>query len=92
MIAYLGNLEPEAKGYTAEDIVRIAQEYKITRILKLKPEQLEELMKEMWDLNVLTSESGYYNFATEGFRDMLGGQQAILDAMQDYVEEGEVCN
>ena len=89
LIAYLCNMNSDAKGYTAEDLLRLAKEKNISRILKLKLEQLKELMNEMWDLNVLTAESDRFNFATESFRDMLGDQNKIEESLMVYEEEGD---
>ncbi|MDE5833907.1 MAG: hypothetical protein K2H26_00135, partial [Ruminococcus sp.] len=62
-------------------------EYKITRLLKLNREKIEELLNEMWDLNILSKEDEYYRFATEGFRELLGSKEQIEDGISKYIEE-----
>ena len=72
---------------TAEDILKVAKEYKITRILNIDHEKLEELLYEMWDLNVISKEENFYRFATEGFRELLGSRKQVEDEMSKYFEE-----
>jgi hypothetical protein len=88
LVAFLCITNP-AKGYSVEDICRLAKEYDMSRISSLKKEQVEELMNEMWSLNIFTSESGLFNFSTDGFRNLLGEQKDILEALQAYVKEGD---
>lgn len=87
ILAYLYYEMPAEKKYTAEDILRVAEEYRITRILKLDREKLEELLYEMWDLNIVSKEDNFYRFATEGFRELLGGRKQVEDEMGKYFEE-----
>ncbi len=89
IIAYLNYISPSPKGYTSECIFNIAEEYRITRITSLKKEQLEELLHEMWDLNLLSANGEYYVFATEGLREMLGSQENVEQKMSKYFGEGE---
>lgn len=89
ILSYLCYTEPSNKGYTIDDIVRIAETYDITRIKKISREQLQELLHEMWDLNVLSSEGDYYMFATESFREMLGKQEDVEKKMSEYFGEGD---
>ena len=87
ILAYLYYEMPTEKKYTVEDILRVAEEYKITRILNINREKLEELLYEMWDLNIISKEDNFYRFATEGFRELLGGRKQIEDEMGKYFEE-----
>lgn len=87
ILAYLYYEMPAEKKYTVEDILRVAEEYRITRILKLDREKLEELLYEMWDLNVISKEDNFYRFATEGFRELLGSRKQVEDEMDKYFEE-----
>lgn len=87
IIAYLYYAEPNDKGYTEADLLRIAEEYHINRVTSLKPEQLSEILNEMCDLNVITVMEGNYRFATDGFRKYLGNQDKIEKSMGDYFEE-----
>lgn len=87
IIAYLYYAEPNDKGYTEADLLRIAEEYRINRVTSLKPEQLSEILNEMCDLNVITVMDGNYRFATDGFRKYLGNQDKIEKSMGEYFEE-----
>lgn len=87
IIAYLYYAEPNDKGYTEADLLKIAEEYRINRVTSLKPEQLSEILNEMCDLNVITVMDGNYRFATDGFRKYLGNQDKIEKSMGEYFEE-----
>ncbi|MCM1133713.1 MAG: hypothetical protein NC340_09615, partial [Ruminococcus flavefaciens] len=89
VFSYLYYTSPSEKGYNIDDIIKVAEEYNLTRLKNAKREQLDELLHEMWDLNVLTNEGEYYRFATEGFREMLGGQDEIAKGIEEYTGEGE---
>lgn len=87
ILAYLYYELPSEKKYTLDDIIKVAKEYKVTRLLKLDKEKIEELMNEMWDLNVVSREDIYFRFATEGFRELLGSKKQVEDEMDKYFEE-----
>ena len=90
IIAYLLNTEYSENGYTVDEIMAAAGKQKISRIITLKKEQLEEFLQEMWDLNVLTvaiPNSQRYTFATDGFRDMLGNADDVELALAEYMDE-----
>lgn len=87
ILAYLYYEMPAEKKYTVEDILKVAKEYKITRILNIDREKLDELLYEMWDLNVISKEENFYRFATEGFRELLGRRKQVEDEMSKYFEE-----
>lgn len=87
IFAYLYYDLPTEKKYTIDDLMRVADEYKITRLLNLNKEKIEELLNEMWDLNILSKEDEYYRFATEGFRELLGSRKQVEDSISDYFEE-----
>ena len=88
LLSNLITTQPNENGYTPEEIFEIADHNAIQRITSLKPEQLRELLDEMWDLNILTSKDGRYSFATEGFREMLGDPAAVRDKIYEYFAEG----
>lgn len=87
IIAYLYYAEPNDKGYTEADLLKIAEEYRINRVTILKPEQLSEILNEMCDLNVITVMEGNYRFATDGFRKYLGNQEQVEKSISEYFEE-----
>ena len=87
IIAYLYYDAPNDKGYTQDDILKVAEEYKITRVLSWRPEQFSEILNEMYDLNVITVMDNYYRFATEGFRKFLGSRQKVENSISEYFEE-----
>lgn len=88
IFAFLCYESPAEKKYTIDDLMNVAEEYKITRLLVLSREQTEELLSEMCDLNILSVEDGYYRFATEGFRELLGSREQVENSMSEYFEEG----
>ncbi len=87
ILAYLYHERPDEKKYTVDDILKVAEEYRITRILTIDREKLEEFLYEMWDLNIISKEDNFYRFATEGFRELLGGKKQVEDEMGKYFEE-----
>ena len=87
ILAYLYYAEPNEKGYTESDMLKVAEEYRINRVTYLKPEQLSEILSEMCDLNVITVMDGNYRFVTDGFRKLLGSQETVEKSMGDYFEE-----
>lgn len=89
VLSFLCYTENSDKGYNMDDIFRIAENYDIKRLRNISREQLEELLHEMWDLNILTSEDEYYKFATKDFREMLGKQEAVEKSMSEYCGEDE---
>ena len=48
-------------------------------------EQITELFKEMWDLNILTSKDDFYMFSTEGFRELLGTREDVNTELSKYM-------
>lgn len=89
IIAYLYYTSPNDKGYAQDEILKVAKEYHITRVTTLKPEQFDEVLNEMWDLNVITVMDKKYRFATDGFRKLLGNQETVEKAMEEYLDEGD---
>lgn len=87
IFAYLCYESPNEKKYTVDDLMRVAEEYKITRLTSLNRDKIDELLNEMWDLNIFSKEDEYYRFATEGFRELLGSRERVETAMSDYFEE-----
>ena len=75
------------KKYTLGDMMKVAQDYQIMRLLNINTEKVTELLNEMCDLNVLSKEDQYYRFATEGFRELLGSRDKVEDAILDYAKE-----
>lgn len=75
------------KKYTLADIMKVAKDYQIKRLLNINTEKIEELLNEMCDLNVISKEDEYYRFATEGFRELLGSREKVEDAILDYAKE-----
>ena len=92
MIAYLCYIEPNEKGYTVDSLLKVAEAYSVDRITSLTSEQFSEILSEMWDLNVITVMEGYYRFATDGFRKLLGSQDKVEEELRKYSEEGKaIC-
>ena len=87
ILAYLYYTEPNEKGYTYDELLKVAEEYHINRVTALKPEQLSEILSEMLDLNVITEMDGNYRFSTDGFRKLLGSQEKVEKSIGEYFEE-----
>ena len=87
IVAFLYYEKPADKKYTADEIVRAAQDYRISRIMNLDREKLNEFLSEMWDLNILSMEDEYYRFATEGFRELLGSREQVESEISKYIED-----
>ncbi|MBQ8791707.1 MAG: hypothetical protein IJZ51_10400 [Ruminiclostridium sp.] len=87
IIAYLCYEASDDAGYSIEDILRVARDYNINRVLTMRSEQLSETLNEMCDLNVITEMEDRYSFSTDGFRNLLGNREEIDEAMSQYFGE-----
>ena len=87
IISYLC-YEAEDSGtnaFTVDDILRKAKSDEINALLQYSREQIEELMHEMWDLNILSVKGEYYMFSTEGFRELLGTKADVNTELSAYM-------
>ena len=89
ILAYLNFEHPDIKGYSMEELKEVAMSFNINTILDLEEEQLNEILMEMWDLNILTADettNGYrYMFSSEGFRDLLGSKENVEKGLEKYI-------
>ena len=85
LIAHILSSSHSDRGCTVDDIRRAAQENEIQRVAELNDIQLKELADVLCGLNVLRENDGYYNFAGSAFREILGNEQAVDNALLKYV-------
>ena len=72
-------------GFKIEEVVNKAKSDEINILLAYSKEQITELFKEMWDLNILTSKDDLYMFSTEGFRELLGTREDVNTELSKYM-------
>ena len=72
-------------GFRIEEVVNKAKSDEIELLLSYSREQMTELFKEMWDLNILTSKDDFYMFSTEGFRELLGTREEVNTELSKYM-------
>ena len=72
-------------GFRIEEVISKAKSDEINIILGYTKEQITELFKEMWDLNILTSKDDFYMFSTEGFRELLGTREDVNTELSKYM-------
>ena len=72
-------------GFGIEEILNKAKSDEINILLEYSREQMTELFKEMWDLNILTSKDDLYMFSTEGFRELLGTREDVNTELSKYM-------
>ncbi len=72
-------------GFKIEEVVNKAKSDEINMLLAYSREQITELFKEMWDLNILTSKDDLYMFSTEGFRELLGTREDVNTELSKYM-------
>ena len=78
--------EDERKtGFGIEEVISKAKSDEINILLEYSREQMTELFKEMWDLNILTSKDDLYMFSTEGFRELLGTREDVNTELSKYM-------
>lgn len=85
LIAHILNNTHSERGCTTHDIRAAAEENEIKRVTELNDIQLKELADVLCGLNVLRENDGYYNFAGTAFREILGNEQAVDNALLKYV-------
>ena len=83
--------EDIALGYTAEDIRNVCRELDIYSIAKLSLDQVDELLKELIELNILRSRDTdgetRYIFNRASFRHMLGDENQVDDKLAEIMEK-----
>ena len=72
-------------GFGIEEVISKAKSDEINILLEYSREQMTELFKEMWDLNILTSKDDLYMFSTEGFRELLGTREDVNTELSKYM-------
>lgn len=75
--------------FTVDDIINKAKSDEINVLMQYTREQIEELMHEMWDLNILSAKGDHYMFSTEGFRELLGTKAEVNSSLSFYMGGSE---
>ena len=74
-------------GYSAEDVMDLAETFELRKITDLSVEQVEALMEEMKEMNILRATSaGNYLFARYSFFRMIGTREEINQTIMEYME------
>lgn len=86
--------ESQVNGVSVDEICEAAEMTDITVISKLESTQVETLLDELCELNILYSAHGSvpkrYVFSRPGFKDMLGTQDDVMEALLNYIGVEEV--
>ena len=93
ILAYLYFEQPDIKGHSMADMREAAASCGIKTITALEDEQLDEILLEMWDLNIITADETpdgrRYMFSSEGFRDLLGSRETVEKDLMKYMKAGD---
>ena len=79
----------EKAAFTVDEIINKAKSDEINALLQYTREQIQELMHEMWDLNILSAKGDEYMFSTEGFRELLGTKAEVNAELSTYMGGSE---
>ena len=86
--------ESQVNGVSVDEICEAAEMTDITVISKLESTQVETLLDELCELNILYSVHGSvpkrYVFSRPAFKDMLGTQDDVMEALLNYIGVEEV--
>lgn len=96
-VAVLDYENPNAEGFTADDVINECAEYEVGKIIDKTSDQIEALMEEMKDLNVFrTVSENHYVFSNYNFRQILGDknkvEEDLLNVSIKYAEVEENGN
>lgn len=87
MVAYYYHQNKSKNGCRAKDLLVLAEDYSIQKLLVMSEEQIWALMEEMCELNVLQhTGDGSYRFTRHSFCQMMGSVQQIDDELLKYME------
>lgn len=88
LVAYHYHQNKAENGCSAKDLLILAEEYSIQKLLVMTEEQIWALMEEMCELNVLQhTETKRYRFSRHSFCQMMGTVQQIDDELYKYMED-----
>lgn len=86
--------ESQVNGVSVDEICEAAEMTDISVISKLESTQVETLLDELCELNILYSAHGFvpkrYVFSRPAFKDMLGTQDDVMEALLNYIGVEEV--
>ena len=88
IMAYLYHENGYSRGYDANDIKKVSEEFEITKISELSIDKLNAFLEELKDLNIFrNTDATHYLFARLNFYQMMGSQSEVEDKMFAYMEE-----
>lgn len=88
IMAYLYHENGYSRGYDANDIKKVSEEFEITKISELSIDKLNAFLEELKDLNIFrNTDATHYLFARLNFYQMMGSQSEVEDKMLAYMEE-----
>lgn len=86
--------ESQVNGVSVDEICEAAEMTDIAVISRLESTQVETLLDELCELNILYSAHGSvpkrYVFSRPVFKDMLGTQEDVMEALLNYIDVEEV--
>lgn len=88
IMAYLYHENGYSRGYDANDIKKVSEEFEITKISELSIDKLNAFLEELKDLNIFrNTDATHYLFARLNFYQMMGSRSEVEDKMFAYMEE-----
>lgn len=88
IMAYLYHENGYSRGYDANDIKKVSEEFEITKISELSIDKLNAFLEELKDLNIFrNTDATHYLFTRLSFYQMMGSQSEVEDKMFAYMEE-----
>ena len=87
IMAYLYHENGYSRGYDANDIKKVSEEFEITKISELSIDKLNAFLEELKDLNIFrNTDATHYLFARFNFYQMMGSRSEVEDKMLTYME------
>ena len=88
IMAYLYHENGYSRGYDANDIKKVSEEFEITKISELSIDKLNAFLEELKDLNIFrNTDATHYLFTRLNFYQMMGSRSEVEDKMFAYMEE-----
>jgi len=89
IIAYLYHEEGKRfdNGYSVDEIKNVGCEYNILKVVNIRDDKIEALLRELCELNVLRETNGRYLFNRYSFLQMMGSKDEIENRLMEYMED-----
>lgn len=88
IMAYLCHENGYSRGYGANDIKKVSEEFEIAKISELSIDKLNAFLEELKDLNIFkNTDATHYLFTRLNFYQMMGSQSEVEDKLLAYMEE-----